>query len=113
MATRLGSIAYNRRRYADSLDHHSRAVAIYHELGDPAEERAVTAMGSALPALRRLPEAPECQRRGLAAAQKEGDRNRQGGALGNLGNVHFYSGRLDEAEDHWEQARAIGAELGP
>ncbi|MHC4848040.1 MAG: ATP-binding protein, partial [Planctomycetota bacterium] len=110
--TRLGSVAYNRRRYADSLAHHQRAVAIYHELGDPAEERAVTSMGSALTALRRLPEALECQQRGLAAARGAGDRNREGGALGNLGNVHFYSGRLDEAEEHWEQAREIGAELG-
>ena len=109
----LGTILFEKSRFAEAAGHFNESLRLYEELGLPEHAaNAVYNLGNAHRALKQVGEAEACYRKAVHRFLSANDATGVAKAAGNLGAVYLDSGRLDEAEDEFNVALDAAREAG-
>ncbi len=109
----LGSTYTHEWRMDEASAAYAEALALFHEIADPAGERmARTSLGVALALRRRFAAAAEQFEDLVAVHRREGARRKEAVALSNLAECYDALGRHDEATARARRSLALNRETG-
>ncbi|MER7708329.1 tetratricopeptide repeat protein [Kitasatospora sp. NPDC097605] len=107
----LGSALRQLRRFEESVDVHTRGIAISRELGDRYCAAPLNNLGLALHEMRRFEESADVLAEAAGLYRASGDRHDEALVLTNLGLAQLALRRFEEAVDTQRQALAVLEEL--